>query len=651
MTLRRRLIAVVAIAAAILCLAAAGITAWQAHRAIRQASVAVNSEENFAVQVRTISLSGDSRFEWLSAPAVFSGGAVFDGHVYLCGPAGLFEYGSDGSLLRTFRTGRELPLAPLTAVATGTLSDARGPELLIATRGAGVLAWDGTHFRQIVALSPSGQGFDADANTISALLPLASGRLLLGTQKLGLLVYDGQRIGYFHSTLKNVSITALAGGEMELWVGTQNRGVFRWQGGEAAQIAEPQGLPDPHVNAIALANGAAYVATPVGVAEIVQGRVQRALAQGVFAQAVAVSGQAVAVGSFDQGLMDVPLAGARPGIRPLYSAGGAKSGPASILQIFAQDGTLYAVARDGLYARQRGQGWQKAISASPAMLTDRNISALAVDEAGKLWVGYFDRGLDIISTDRGRAAHVEDGHIFCINRIVPDSTRHTVEVATANGLAIFDANGKEREVIGKVDGLIAEDATDVAPYRGGMAVATPAGLTFMDSTGAHSLYAFQGLVNNHVYALAMRGDHLVAGTLGGLSILTGDNVSLNLTASTSGLKHNWITAVVPVDEGWLVGTYGAGVERLDAENRFEAIEATQPGIEVNPNAMLVTANHVLAGTLGGGLMVLNRQTQRWKTITAGLPSLSVTAFAASGETIYIGTDNGVVKIQEERLDE
>jgi ligand-binding sensor domain-containing protein len=67
--------------------------------------------------------------------------------------------------------------------------------------------------------------------------------------------------------------------------------------------------------------------------------------------------------------------------------------------------------------------------------------------------------------------------------------------------------------------------------------------------------------------------------------------------------------------------------------------------------MLVTADHVLAGTLGNGLMVFNRRASRWKTINTGLPSLNVTAFAAGGGTLYIGTDNGIVKIPEDRLDE
>jgi hypothetical protein len=184
-----------------------------------------------------------------------------------------------------------------------------------------------------------------------------------------------------------------------------------------------------------------------------------------------------------------------------------------------------------------------------------------------------------------------------------------------------------------------------------MAVATPAGLTFLDDTGAHSLYAFQGLVNNHVYALGMRGDRLLAGTLGGISVLDNDVVTRNFTTATSELKHNWITAVVPVDDGWFVGTYGAGVERLTADSHFETTDATQPGVEVNPGAMLVTPDHIFAGTLGHGLMIYNRHTRRWRTIVTGLPSLNVTAFAAAGNTVYIGTDNGLVKIAEARFEE
>ena len=650
----RRLAAVVAIALAALGLVAAALVAWKVHSTLHHLSAVVDGEDSFAAEVRPVSPAATA-FDWIAPPAVFSSGAIFNDRLYLAGPAGLFEYSNRGELLHVYRVGQQLPAAPLGAMATATLSDAHQPELLIATAGAGVLAFDGAHFRQALAVKSEGEerSFpDNSANTITALLPLASGRLLMGTAKRGVLVYDGRRIAPFHSSLKNLYITALTGSEAELWVGTLNNGVYHWEGGEAQLIA---GIPDPHVNAIVEGGGAAYVATPVGVAEITQNQVRRVIGKGIFAQAIAMDGARLAVGTLDQGLMNLPITGAEA----RWGHGGTISMPGedaaldtgAIGQMFAAGTNLYAVAQSGLYQRDGNSGWRKVIAPQASMLTDGDISALAVDEEGRLWVGYFDRGLDIISASLDHATHVENDHIFCVNRILPHPQRHVVNVATANGLAIFDAGGREREVMGKAAGLIADHVTDVALYRGGMAVATPAGLTFLDDTGAHSLYVFQGLVNNHVYALGMRGDRLLAGTLGGISVLDNDTVTRNFTTATSALKHNWITAVVPVDDGWFVGTYGAGVERLTADSHFEPTEATQPEVEVNPNAMLVTQGHIFAGTLGRGLMVYNRRSQRWRSIAAGLPSLNVTAFAAAGGILYIGTDNGLVKIQEDRLDE
>jgi len=283
------------------------------------------------------------------------------------------------------------------------------------------------------------------------------------------------------------------------------------------------------------------------------------------------------------------------------------------------------------------------------VLSDRNISALAADADGRLWVGYFDHGLDVLSADHARATHVEDEHVFCVNRILLDSKNDAIDVATANGLVRFDSQGSEQQVLTRADGLIADHVTDVAAYLGGLALATPAGLTFLDATGARSMYAFHGLVNNHVYALGVSGDELIAGTLGGLSVLDKGGIKENFTTATSNLKHNWITAIVPVDSEWMVGTYGAGVVGLDRSGRFHSFEKASGQFDVNPNAMLVTPSHVFAGTLGKGLYVYDRQSGRWSVMEAGLPSMNVTALAASDGSIYIGTDNGLVRIPEQRV--
>jgi ligand-binding sensor domain-containing protein len=141
----------------------------------------------------------------------------------------------------------------------------------------------------------------------------------------------------------------------------------------------------------------------------------------------------------------------------------------------------------------------------------------------------------------------------------------------------------------------------------------------------------------------------MAGTLGGLTVLDDEKIVGSYTTATSELKHNWITAIVPVGNEWMIGTYGAGIMSLDASGHFQLLEAATGKFEVNPNAMLATAKHVFTGTLGHGLYVYNRESRRWAVVRDGLPSNSVTALAASGGYLYVGTDNGLVRIVEQNL--
>ena len=52
------------------------------------------------------------------------------------------------------------------------------------------------------------------------------------------------------------------------------------------------------------------------------------------------------------------------------------------------------------------------------------------------------------------------------------------------------------------------------------------------------------------------------------------------------------------------------------------------------------------GRLDGGLYVYERGTGRWRVITQGLPSRNVTALELSGGYLYVGTDNGLVRVAE-----
>lgn len=627
----------VSVTALLVLAAVVALTFWHAARVLKSSERGLQAEREIRFAVHPLSPI-NSAFEPVSSPAVFSQIARFDNNLYVAGPSGLQVYDPDGRFVRAYSSGRELPGSPLVAIALAVLADSKQPELIIATASEGILGFDGRVFRQIYPA-------DSDARAITAILPTRSGHLLIGTKKRGVLAYDGRHIAPLHSTLADCHVTALAGDESDLWVGTLDRGVLHFSGGRTESFKEGQGLPDSQVTALATFHETTYVGTPLGVGVFSRGQFSRVLASGVLAMSVLATADQLYVGSEDQGVISIPL-----DRRPTNTSGNPGSGLSEVSQLFASEESIYAVARGGLYRlKPHAFGWQQVLQPSGAVLSDRNISALAADNSGHIWIGYFDRGLDVIAPDSSHATHFEDEHLFCVNRIFPNAKTGGIDVATANGLVRFDPSGKSQQVLTRADGLIAENVSDVVAYGDGVALATPAGLTFLDSSGARSMYAFQGLVNNHVYALAASGDQLMAGTLGGISVLDKGNVAANYTTANSNLKHNWITAVVPVGQEWMVGTYGAGILALDRNGKFHPFDTGSGNFEVNPNAMLVTPDFVLAGTLGKGLYLYNRESGRWSVITRGLPSLNVTALTSANGYIYIGTENGLVRIPEQML--
>ena len=620
--------------------------AWRASRAVRISTEEVRAEREIAFEVRPYLPPINSTFEPVRSPEIFLQAVRFQNHLYIAGPAGLSEYDSVGALSREFRVGRDLPGSPLVAVSVGVLTDSSEPELLVATAEQGLLIFDGRAFRRIYPA-------DAQIRDVTSILPVSPGHLLIGTKKRGVLLYDGKTIRELHATLGRMYVTALAGTEVDLWVGTLDQGAKHWHAGTTETFGQAEGLPDAQVQAIVLAGEKVYVGTPLGVAEFEDGRFSRVLGAGVLATALLVNRDELLIGSHDQGVVRVPLKGRRVAAARVDTAE-----LSEVRQFLVTEEGVLVLARDGVFEMSaRGFGWKEVLKPRAAVLSDPNISALATDKRGQLWVGYFNRGLDILPNvfssellnGPGRTVHVENDRVFCVNRIWPDAKADRVEVATANGLVRFGASGSQEQVLTRADGLIADHVTDVVPYREGLAVATPAGITFLDADGARSMYSFHGLVNNHVYALGVSGDDLMVGTLGGLSTIEKGFVRANYTAGRSGLKQNWITAVVRVDDEWMIGTYGSGVVGMDDAGKFHVYETASGQMGINPNAMLVTPTHVFAGTLGDGLLVYDREKRRWSALREGMPSRNVTALTESNGYVYVGTDNGLVRVEEKKL--
>jgi hypothetical protein len=657
-------------------LAAALTVVFSARRAFNRAAQTVAGEGQLPFTLRILDTSNPARSlgaETVASHPSYTTGAFFLGDLYLGGQSGLTILRADGTSRLNLRTGFELPVAPIQAMAAGRVRGTSESQLLLATSGAGLLLLEpGSGANPAIQqLLPA----DAEARDLIALLPLATGDVLLGTRRRGVLIYNGSTLVPLRFTLPGVNpasleITALAAVDAASFlIGTREAGVFYIHAGTVDHADSGSGLPDDQVESIAVSSAHAFVGTPTGTAEFDLAapsfRPVRTLAQGTFSHALTLDEHQLIIGTLDQGIQQVALK-AGPAIRRVsISAGPAASSLQRVDAFLPAPDALYALA-DGTLLRRSGTAWTPALPLEPAALSDANISALAFAPDGTLYIGFFDRGIDLLSPE-GAIRHIEDDHLFCINRLVLDPQRHTIDAATADGLVLFDAQGRPRQTLTHRDGLISDHVTDVTFTSAGTALATPAGITFLGPSGAESLYAFQGLVNNHVYALASTGDsgQLIAGTLGGISILQSNVVERNLTVANSTLKHNWITSLLPMpDNSVLVGTYGAGLETLDSQGRFTPVElpAGTPrglsglsglgdlgGLVINPNALYATASHIFAGTLGNGMLVYSIATGRWSAVTTGLPSLNVTAFAARAGEIYIGTENGLVRIPEANL--
>ena len=619
--------AIVAIAS--LLLLAVALVFWRAAHAMDESSA-------FAFRVAPVDRAAPAGVEPITASPGFRDIAAYKETIAVSARGGLFLYDRKGVAIRAYRAGIELPPAELGSMSMGIAAGSAEPELFIATRGEGLLAFNGARLRQILPA-------DTRLRTVTSVLVLGSGRILLGTERQGLLVFDGHRLTAFHARLKAAHITAIAGSDGNLWIGTLESGVLHYRSGQLDDLGAA--LPDRQVLSITADQDAAYVGTPLGVVEFRSGQRLRTLADGFFARAVVRVGETLHVGTEDEGIVDIPLA-TRTGPRVAAEAG---QPAVSILRLANLEGDAYAVGESAIYRYDPvSKRWDSALTAGPAPMADRNVAALALS-AGRLWIGYFDRGLDVVDASLEHAVHHENDTLYCINRIVADTEHGRTAVATANGLVIFDSAAQPRQAMGRKDGFLADHVTDVLFRTGDMVVATPAGLSFVDRSGVRSLYAFHGLVNNHVYTIAAEGARTMAGTLGGLSVLDNDTVRTNYTTANSHLKHNWITALARMGDDWFAGTYGAGVLRLDASGEWHSFPELNGGLVVNPNAMVASGGQLYAGSLDRGLFVFDRASGRWTHMVAGLPSRNVTALAAGNGYVYVGTDNGLVRIAEGAL--
>jgi ligand-binding sensor domain-containing protein len=589
---------------------------------------------------------------------------------YLATSGGLLSLDENGDVKRRYSTLDGLPDNDLTALAVFR------DRLFIGTASAGLIGFDGNEF--------AGFSFNTPKATRISVLVATDSELLIGTLDGGLFEYDGERFTRRVSSAAGSDlnrVTALLPFESRLYIGTQDRGLYIWREAHIEHVSTQDGLPSPHVTALAAMppslsqTGAIGVATDFAVVALNDANEIKPVTNRANITSLAVSGGRLWAGLFSGGVIDLGADravrhGGSPEARSLLSEtpGLPRQVPTIVC---ASEGRLWALTQEGAFVRdERAAGPAfEAVAVSLAaerVLTTGYITSLAFDAGGRLWVGYFDRGIDLIATETNeRISHVEDDRVREVNFMTFDPGEDRMLAATSRGLVSFDGQLKQSILTREEGGLINDSiahvsvadvpasirgSTDSLNRDGALVVATAGGLTELADGRARSLTAFHGLASNHLYTSAWSGSRLFVGSLAGLVELEGLRVVRSYKTSNSPLSHDWINGLAEAGGTLYIGTNGGGVDALLPTGEWVNFADEIGRVEVNQNAMHFDGERLFVGTSDRGLLVYNTRDRRWTRISEGLASQSVTAITSDDQFVYAGTSNGLVRIEKRVLD-
>ena len=582
--------------------------------------------------------------------------AAFKGTQYLATSGGLIALDAEGGVKRRYTSLDGLPESDLTALAVF------GDKLFIGTMTAGLIAFDGTNFTAFRLTKPK-------VTRVNVLVSTEA-ELLIGTSDGGLLQYDGERFSRPVNAATGADfkqVTALLPFESRLYIGTQDRGLYVWREAHIENVGTREGLPSPHVTGLALLPtglskaGSIAVATDFGTVGLDDTNTIENISQRPNVTSLAVSGRHLWAGLFGGGIIE--LVGERDSRSdagsPVHEVAGL---PQAATRVYAGSGRLWALTDNGAFVRDEDSsrpGFEPIGEALVAerVLTGDHVTSLSLDGGGRLWVGFFDRGIDVISPDTSeRLSHLEDDRVREVNFIHFDAREDRMLVATSRGLVAFDARMKQSVFTREKNGLVDDAVAHVAVVEGagagtgdrGPAVlaATAGGLSEIAGGRARSITAFHGLASNHLYTSAVAGSRLFIGSLAGLVELDGFRVVRTYKTSNSGLSHDWVTALAESDGTLFIGTNGGGVDALLPTGEWLSYADQVGRFEVNQNAMLFDGKRICVGTADRGLLIYNTRARRWTSISAGFPSQNVTAIASDQQSLYAGTLNGLVRIDK-----
>ena len=557
-----------------------------------------------------------------------------DGSIYIATDGGLLECASDGEMLEHYTHLNGLLDNRLLCLAVWR-------DTLFAGSERGLVRLGESYPVAYVPRIPEG-------SSVTSLLPLGEDRLLVGTAGAGLLTFNGSDFRRDVGRLPGADfkhVTALADWKGQLVVGSREEGLFVQRGAVFSRLSKENGLPANHVTCLAAdpdGEGRLLIATVSGLCQV-----DDSLRIYPWARPMATSAALITSGSTIIGTLDGNISVFSAGRRRSGFALGNRQFPVTVNRLVSADRRTWILSSDGAHLLTGGRLEPFSVHRN-FELTDNHISALAVDSAGSLWIGYFDSGVEVLDTGYSRSRKLDDDQCRTVKCLYFDSAESAIYIGSSKGLVRIRPDGS-REAWTTDRGLIGNEVNHVARSGRDIVAGTGSGLSFIRGERVRSIYAFHGLINNRVFNVLPIGENLYAGTLGGVSIVEGYQVVGHITPENSPLPVHWVTALCGIRGSLMVGTYGGGLALRRAGGGWEELPDSARGFEVNPNAMLLDGDLLVVGTLDRGLLMYHVSEGRWRAVSRGLSSQNVTALASDDRRLFVGTDNGVMIFDKPNL--
>src|SRR5262249_31732879 len=271
--------------------------------------------------------------------------ALFNHARYLATSGGLIALDEGGNLKKRYTTLDGLTDNDLTALAV--FQD----RLFIGTAAGGMMAFDGNVFKGYRFQKPK-------AVRVSVLLA-ADSELLIGTLDGGLFEYDGER---FTRRLNSATgadferVTALLQHNSRYYIGTQDKGLYVWREAHIHHLTPHDGLPSPHITGLAVtpADESIAVATDFGAVTLNDANEIKELSKQPNITSLAASRGHLWAGLFGGGIDDL-TAKKDEHKTPADGQSEVANLPRNVpAEVFAGDGSLWALTQEGAFAREEG---------------------------------------------------------------------------------------------------------------------------------------------------------------------------------------------------------------------------------------------------------------------------------------------------------